>query len=511
MEKSVPLGFRLPALLFPLLFFVPALPPFVDYPQHMALAGALRRLGDPASFAHTLYEANLFTYNGLFDELAALASSLVGVEVAGRVLIVVSLELFVLGTFALFRRQRADAISYLLLVPLLPSFSLFWGFTNYLLGVGLGAIFVALLARTVGSRNRRAAPNLCVAVVALVMAHAHVLAAIVSLLMGGAWILDEALRDEKSGWKRLGRLTHGAVLAAPACVFCVAVHVRQFATHRSTYSVSGEVGFDSVGLKILWFGSRITGALRSHHDAWLAWGAVAVAIVASVAAIRNAERRRVGLPLFVMAAAYRAVPNVFVGTYLVYPRLALSVAALLLSVVPELSANMSRYFTGISAMLAVCTFFVTGAALVRFDAVARDLQEVLRALPAHAHVTAVHAATTTDGYELPVLQHVAAYHVATRDAHAAGLFGAYASLPLRFLRDDGGPRASWLEGDGHLFSLDDPYAKRFPVRLVVLANEHASLPLWAQTNHRLIAVRGQFVALEEQQAASETDAKHRIP
>ena len=75
MEKSVPLGFRLPALLFPLLFFVPALPPFVDYPQHMALAGALRRLGDPASFAHTLYEANLFTYNGLFDELAALASS----------------------------------------------------------------------------------------------------------------------------------------------------------------------------------------------------------------------------------------------------------------------------------------------------------------------------------------------------------------------------------------------------------------------------------------------------
>ena len=49
MESRAPLAYRLPALLFPLLFLGPALPPFVDYPQHVAIAATLRRLADPAS------------------------------------------------------------------------------------------------------------------------------------------------------------------------------------------------------------------------------------------------------------------------------------------------------------------------------------------------------------------------------------------------------------------------------------------------------------------------------
>jgi hypothetical protein len=500
MEKPVPLAYRLPALVFPLLFFVPALPPFVDYPQHVAIGAVLRRLADPTSFASQQYVANLFTYNGLFDELVALLSPPLPVEFAARLIVVVALELFVVGTFALFRRQRTHAIAHLLLVPLLPSFALFWGFTNHLLGLGLGVVLVASLVAVVADDDRRAWPNLRVAAVALVLAHTHVLATLIALLIAASWVLDEAMRSSVTWPNRFRRVTHAALLVAPACAFCMAVHLRQFASHAHTYVLATEAETDTLVTKLQWFGLRVTGALRSHQDAHLVWAALLTAVVVAWFArgSRSSRSKAATLPFIVLMSAYLAVPSAFVGTYLVYPRLALPVAMLALSLVPDSRRALPRVLTGIGALVALCTFVVTGSALWRFDATARDFLAVMNAVPATAHVTAVHAATTTDDYKLPVLQHLAAYQVAFHDTHAAGIFGGYASLPVRFRRDDIAPMNTWLEGDGDRFSPADPYAKLFPVRVVVLAHEGDPLPVWATSNHRVLARRGCFVAVQEE-------------
>ena len=368
MEKRVPLAYRLPALLFPLLFFVPALPPFVDYPQHVAIGAVLRRLADPTSFASQQYVANLFTYNGLSDELVALLSPPLPVEFAARLIVVVALELFVVGTFALFRRQRTHAIAHLLLVPLLPSFALFWGFTNHLLGLGLGVVLVASLVAVVADDDRRAWANLRVAAVALVLAHTHVLATLIALLIAASWVLDEAMRSSVTWPNRFRRVTHAALLVAPACAFCMAVHLRQFASHAHTYVLASEAETDTLLTKLQWFGLRVTGALRSHQDAQLVWAALLTAVVVAWFARGNrASRRRAAtLPLIVLMSAYLAVPSAFVGTYLVYPRLALPVAMLALSLVPDSRRALPRVLTGIGALVALCTFIVTGSALWRF-------------------------------------------------------------------------------------------------------------------------------------------------
>jgi hypothetical protein len=499
MESRAPLAHRLPALLFPLLFLGPALPPFVDYPQHVAIAATLRRLADPASQASARYEANLLTYNGLFDELAALLSFVMPVERAARLLVVGALELFVLGAFALFARQRAHRLAYVLLVPMLPSFALVWGFTNHVLGMGLGFVFAAVLAHAVAKAERSPWRNAPLAALGLLLAHTHVLATILCLLVAGAFVLGEALRDDARPRAVAARVAHAALVVAPACAFCIFVHLRQVHTHASAYVVAAEGESDPLVAKLAWFGARVTGGLASHVDGHLVWAALAVgaAALAHRAFTRRTEApgahssiAPVALPAFALVGAYLLVPSVFVGTFLVYPRLALPAAALLLGLVR--AAPRAVLLEGAAFVVAAASFVVTGRALARFDAEARDLEAVLAKAPPALALTAVHETPRTPDFEPPVLQHVAAYHVARHDAHAAGLFGAYASLPVRFRAPEGGPRRSWLDGDGARFDPADPFAERFPARLVVLASPTDSLPAWAQRDHEERVRKGRF-------------------
>jgi len=54
------------AALFSAALWVTPFPPFIDYPQHVAVGALLRRMVDPASPERALYETNLVTYNGGF-------------------------------------------------------------------------------------------------------------------------------------------------------------------------------------------------------------------------------------------------------------------------------------------------------------------------------------------------------------------------------------------------------------------------------------------------------------
>src|SRR3990167_3651857 len=45
--------------------------PLVDYPQHLALAGILRRMLDPAAPERALFETNLLSYNSAFHVMVA--------------------------------------------------------------------------------------------------------------------------------------------------------------------------------------------------------------------------------------------------------------------------------------------------------------------------------------------------------------------------------------------------------------------------------------------------------
>ena len=71
--------------------FVTRLLPCVDYAQHLALSDVARRLSDPAAPEQAAYQLNYFTYNGLFHVLVAWLARVVPIELAGRVVVALSL------------------------------------------------------------------------------------------------------------------------------------------------------------------------------------------------------------------------------------------------------------------------------------------------------------------------------------------------------------------------------------------------------------------------------------
>ena len=80
-------AFWLAAGAFALAFWVTPLPPCIDYPQHLALGAIVRRLMDPSSPEHQLYEFTPLIYNGLFHVAAALLSLVFSPETAGKILL----------------------------------------------------------------------------------------------------------------------------------------------------------------------------------------------------------------------------------------------------------------------------------------------------------------------------------------------------------------------------------------------------------------------------------------
>ena len=111
--------------------FVTHLLPCVDYPQHLALADVLRRLWNPADPANATYQLNYFTYNGLFHIAVAAMSTVIPIELAGRLVVAASLLATAGAMVALVRVLRRPPMHAALFTPILFSFSVGWGFVNY--------------------------------------------------------------------------------------------------------------------------------------------------------------------------------------------------------------------------------------------------------------------------------------------------------------------------------------------------------------------------------------------
>ncbi|HTB74899.1 MAG TPA: hypothetical protein VK762_16735, partial [Polyangiaceae bacterium] len=127
--------------------FVTKLLPCVDYPQHLALSDIARRLQDPASPEHAAYQLNYFTYNGLFHIVVARLSLVMPIEVAGRLVVALSLVAMAGAVVALVRVLRRPPAHAALFTPILFSFSLGWGFVNYVLATAIAAWTLVVIAR----------------------------------------------------------------------------------------------------------------------------------------------------------------------------------------------------------------------------------------------------------------------------------------------------------------------------------------------------------------------------
>lgn len=163
--------------------FVAHVAPLQDWPSHLARVGILASVLDGNAFWTQYYDFNTFLLPNVALDIGVLALTRLGlgIETAGMIFLLFSYALFVSGFWMVARACSAASAEKLPLgILLFYSWSLFWGFINYT--VGIGALFwaVALYASISAGAWRKAG---FAAVAACAVFECHAVAAVLLVLL----------------------------------------------------------------------------------------------------------------------------------------------------------------------------------------------------------------------------------------------------------------------------------------------------------------------------------------
>jgi hypothetical protein len=480
-------------------FFVTRLLPCVDYPQHLALSDVARRLADPAAPEHRAYQLNYFTYNGLFHVVVARLSMLIPIELAGRLVVAASLVLMAGAIVALLRVLRRPPEHAALFTTILFSFSLGWGFVNYVLATSIAAwtlVFVAQLAARPSWRS-----FVLVALLGLLCAFAHVLAMLILCLASAAVAIEVAWRASASPkgadayrgasaspkgadarqkgipW-RIARTLGVSLLAGlpllAGCVYCVEVYQNQYDWDPNMYhdpTVEGTM--PPLWQKVFYFGAFASDLYKDASDQILLWTAILVMGVPAIWRVLRpgraggAEGHGYALPVVALVTAYFATPMVFIGTHLIFPRLGQWAVLGGILAMPAFPAGLRAGAR--SWMLRLGALAGLNALLhcAMFSWETNDAARVIDDLPEGRAATAVIWEPGTQAFRNGTLTHLAAYYGARKHGQWAFAFARYLSVPVRF--KDGAqpawPAKGW-EFDAEDYDPRCKYARAFPLVLV---------------------------------------------
>ncbi len=468
--------------------FVTRLLPCVDYPQHLALADIARRLLDPAAPEQAEYQLNYFTYNGLFHVFVARLSALVPIEVAGRLVVAGSLVATAAAVVALVRVLRRPQAHAALFTPILFSFSVGWGFVNYVLATAVAMWALVFVARAV---IRPSFGGACaVGALGMLCAFAHVLAMMILCVTAGALAIELALRATPAEGPRgkralgvLGRLACGGLPLLLGCAYCVAVNHRQYVWDPNMYrDPTMEGSAPPLWEKAVFFGAFATDLFRDATDQVVLWLAI-VTMGASVLLVWKQRRAGSRVPedpppivsIFAVSLfAYFATPSVVLGTHLIFHRLAQWVMLGALLATPRFPAALEGRARLWMLRFGIAAGVNTVVHCAVFGWETADASALIDDLPPGRAASAVIWEPWTIAFRNSTLTHLSGYYAARKHGKWAFAFARYLSVPVRF-REHSQP--AW-PANGWEFSASDydprcKYARAFPL---VIIKAPASLP-----------------------------------
>jgi hypothetical protein len=460
--------------------FVTKLLPCVDYPQHLALSDIARRLQDPASPEHAAYQLNYFTYNGLFHIVVARLSLVMPIEVAGRLVVALSLVAMAGAVVALVRVLRRPPAHAALFTPILFSFSLGWGFVNYVLATAIAAWTLVVIARA--AIRPSIVAFVAVGALGLLCAFAHVLAMLILCVAGAALALEVAWRVTPPGaWagsRLLRTLARAAIVLLPlaiGCVFCIEVYQRQYVWDPNMYrdpTIEGTA--PPLWQKVVFFSAFATDLFGDGTDQVVLW--VTVGVMAWSARMAWMMRRPGAAseepapfvaPFAVLTLAYFATPMVLIGTHLIFPRLAQWTILGAVLAIPEFPQSLASRARQWIPWLGISAGLNTLAHCAIFSWETNDASATIDDLPPGRAATAVIWEPWTAAFRNGTLTHLAAYYAARKHGRWAFAFARYLSVPVRF--KPGGqpawPAVGW-EFDGESYDPRCKYARAFPLVIV---------------------------------------------
>jgi hypothetical protein len=467
--------------------FVTKLLPCVDYPQHLALSDVAHRLANSNAPERAEYELNYFTYNGLFHILVAELAGLLPVELAGRLVVGVSLVATAAAVVALVRVLRRPPVHAALFTPILFSFSVGWGFVNYVLATAIAAWALVLVARTAIRPTLLA--TLAVAALGLACAFAHVLAMLILCVFAASLGIEAAWRAAPVSarpWQRgLRAASCAAVAVVPlvlGCVYCIEVYREQYAWDPAMYrdpTIEGSA--PPVWDKVVFFGAFATDLYHDATDQIILWASIALMGWSGMLAWKRRRARdalREATPPFVaplaaMSLAYFATPMVLLGTHLIFPRLAQWAILGAVLATPRFVAGAKGERAQVWMLrlgLAAGANTLLHCAIFGWET--RDASRLIDDLPPGRAATAVIWEPGTLAFRNGALTHLAAYYAARKHGRWAFSFARYLSVPVRFRPHSQPAWPSW----GWEFSAEDydarcKYARAFPLVIVKAPSE----------------------------------------
>jgi hypothetical protein len=472
--------------------FVPRLLPCVDYPEHLALADVARRLLSPGAPEHALYEVNLFTYYGLVHLMLAALSLALPIEIAGKVLLGAALAITAWSVRRLLLQLGRPPAYAALFVPMLFGFSASWGFLNYLVALALAFAAIAELA---GHARRPAWPSAArVAVLSLLCAMTHPFAMLVLWAFSAALALELAARDVAP--KTVPALADAARRAsasfAPTLAggfWCAVVYLGHYRDQPHLADTRDGVFWD----KFARFSVYATDLHADRTDAPIVYGTLAV--MASIVALGfvvdrvHAVRRRafrgaspeapiepvgvrpthaVVLPFVTMLACYLAMPMIFMGSQLMFPRLVPALYLGALIALPRIDAPPVAILAGASCLAVAWWSAVNLSAHLRqYGQETDDASRMLDALPEGRRASAVVYRDFTDAFWRGGLLHLAAWYAARKHGDWAYAFARYDYMPVRYRagRAPEWPERGW-EFAPDAYDARSPYARTYDLLLV---------------------------------------------
>jgi hypothetical protein len=469
--------------------FVTKLLPCVDYPQHLALSEIARRLSIPNSPERDAYQLNYLTYNGLFHIVVARLATWMPIELAGRLVVALSIGGLAAAVEALVRVLRRPPEHALLFLPILFSFSLGWGFVNYVLGTAIAAwtlVFVAAAA----SRPRWG-PIVGVAVMGLACAVAHVLAMLILCIAAATLGLEVAWRANPPRgrwWTRAGQtVVRAAVAVGPlliACAYCIYVFQRQYVWDPGMYrdpTMEGSV--PPLWEKLAFFSAFATDLYTDWTDQFVLWASIVIMGLATFQRWRHRHDEKLGstrtdvpivTPFLVLFAAYLATPIVIIGTHLVFPRLGQWAIFGAILAIPRWTASSESRAHAWMRVVGLAAGVNTLAHCLLYSWETFDASAVIDDLPPGQAASAVIWEPGTWAFRNETLAHLAGYYAARKHGQWAFAFARYLSVPVRFKP---GSQPAW-PARGWEFAPSDydarcKYARAFPL---VIVKAPAELP-----------------------------------
>jgi hypothetical protein len=194
--------------------------PFVDYPEHLGTIAALHGASD-ARFSPYFVVDYPRTQYLLFYFVGDLLAYPFGIEGAGRATVVLSVAGLPWAVALWLREHGRPMVLGALASGVALHVFVFWGFLNYAMGMALGLLALAALARLLRRPDAVSATVLALAALATFYAHAQLFA-----WFGLMAIVQTAAALPAAGWARLRRAVGWGLVAAIPSVVGVLVWLR---------------------------------------------------------------------------------------------------------------------------------------------------------------------------------------------------------------------------------------------------------------------------------------------